>query len=386
MKKLFIALLSVLMAAGFVYAAEEEASIFDFSGMLNTRGSYIENGADLQTLPGEEEKAGNYMYYDMEFDGTLKITPTDKSLIYLNFEIHDENFDVSPTDSQGKTGDDQIAFKRAYGSYNFDTGTSVDFGLMTGGAWAFAFGDSANGTYRVKVTQKTDFGVLVGLVEKNTERGDEYWQEPVADDPLTIHDDEATPGYTDGNGPWDAEEDDADTYALAMVTKLGDITIMPLLKYATVGTPERDEETDLTVMALDLGVSGAFGAIGFESEFIYADYSYDLDGNAAEDYNVMGLYANVWTTMDAFKVGGMAAYGSYDKDGGTAGTGAGFGFGEDFGPGYWVMDWGQIRKQRQVRILCLYTAGSLRRLRCQRCPVIVRCPGIHDVQRGRYLL
>ena len=30
----------------------------------------------------------------------------------------------------------------------------------------------------------------------------------------------------------------------------------------------------------------------------------------------------------------MAAYGSYDKD-----AGAGIGFGEDFGPGFWVMDW-----------------------------------------------
>ena len=50
-------------------------------------------------------------------------------------------------------------------------------------------------------------------------------------------------------------------------------------------------------------------------------------------------------TMDALKIGAMAAYGSYDEDGGNEdpvtgdNAGAGFGFGADFGPGYWVMDW-----------------------------------------------
>jgi hypothetical protein len=340
MKKIFIALLSVLMVAGYVYAAEEEASIFDFSGMINTRGSYISNGADVTVRPGEEEKAGDYMYYDMEFDATLKITPTDKSLIHINFEIHDENFTSSPTESNEKTGDDNIAFKRAFGSYNFDTGTSVDFGLMTGGTWATAFGDNANGYYRVKATQKTDFGVFVGLVEKNAEVGDDYYDDAgkyLADDP-------------NSKPPYDAEKDDYDTYALAMVTKLGDdITIMPLLKYATVGVYEWDEDTDMTVMALDLGVTGSFGAIGFETEFVYADYSYDTDKDVGftgagedKDYNAYGLYANAWMTMDAFKVGGLAAYGSFDKKAGAAGRGAGFGFGEDFGPGYWVMDWGRF--------------------------------------------
>ena len=71
---------------------------------------------------GESEDAGDYMYYDMEFDSTLKIKPTDKALIYLNWEIHDENWIATAADSNSKVGDDQIAFKRAFGSVNFDMG------------------------------------------------------------------------------------------------------------------------------------------------------------------------------------------------------------------------------------------------------------------------
>jgi hypothetical protein len=120
MKKLFIVTLAVLFAAGAAYAVD-----YDYSGMINTRGTYISNSS------GEEEDAGNYMDYDMEFDSTLVIKPSDKSSIHLNWEIHDEGFGSTPTDSQSKTGDDNIAFKRAFGAYTFDTGTSVDFGLMT---------------------------------------------------------------------------------------------------------------------------------------------------------------------------------------------------------------------------------------------------------------
>ena len=57
MKKLFIALLSVLMVAGAAYAAE-----YDFSGMINTRGSWINNSGSIS------DDSEDYMYYDMEFD------------------------------------------------------------------------------------------------------------------------------------------------------------------------------------------------------------------------------------------------------------------------------------------------------------------------------
>jgi len=365
MKKLFIITLAVLFLSGAAYAVE-----YDFSGMINTRGTYISNSS------GEQEEAGSYMDYDMEFDASLGIRPTEKDLIFLNWEIQDKGFDASPLAGGDSPSDDNIFFKKAYGSHKFDTGTKLDFGLMSGGSWATAFGDNGDSFYRVKVVQTTGFGAVIALVEKNKEMGSNTSKEPTAavaavpavdfvpDDPSTPLIDErveavpavpavpADPGYTD----FDAEADDGDTYALALITKVGDINIKPLLKYVTFGHLEADEETDLTVTALDLGVDGSFGAIGFEAEFIYASYVYNTDTDRAnpaalldptapltladdEDYTKTGAYLNVWTAMDALEIGGMLAYGSYDKDGGTMGGGAGFGMGFDFGPGHWVMDW-----------------------------------------------
>jgi hypothetical protein len=306
MKKLFIVTLAVLFFAGAAYAVE-----YDFSGMINTRGTYIDNET------GTSDDPGDYMDYDMEFDGTLKINPSDQSLIYLNWEIQDKGFGPSPQNgSNDVADDDNIYFKRAYGSYNFGQGTSVDFGLMTGRTWGTAFGDNADGTYRVKVTHNADFGTVVGLVQKDVEVG------PAA------------------TGDYDAEDDDSDEYALAMVTKLGEITVMPLIQFVQLGHIEAgDEEIDQEVIALVLALQGSFGSIGFEAEGIYKDITYDLDADEAEDYSEVGLYVNGWTTMDAFKVGAMVSYGSYDEDGGATGDGAGFDTGADWGPGYWWMDW-----------------------------------------------
>jgi len=341
MKKLFIITLAVLFLSGAAYAVE-----YDFSGMINTRGTYLSNNS------GEAEEAETLMDYDMEFDASLGIRPTDKDLIFLNWEIQDKGFDASPYAAGTDPSDDNILFKKAYGSHKFDTGTTLDFGLMSGGAWGTAFADNGDSYYRVKVVQTTGFGAVIALVEKGKESG---WNYATAQDLVGTPDDPATPftdesempsiGYTEGKAPWDAEADDSDSYALALITKVGDINVKPLLKYATLGHLEADEGTDLTVSAFLLAVDGSFGAIGFEAEFDYMSYAYDTeDGGFTtkgddEDYTKMGAYVNVWTAMDALEVGGMLAWGSYDKEGGTAGGGAGFGFGEDFGPGYWVMDW-----------------------------------------------
>jgi hypothetical protein len=241
------------------------------------------------------------MIYDMEFDADLKIKPSDTDRITINWEMHDESWLSSPSDSNGKTGDDNIAIKRVYGTHDFSTGTSVDFGLMTGGAWAYDFGNNANGAYRVKVAQKTSFGVVVGLVEKLVEVG---------------------PAATDD---YDAEKDDSDLYALAIITKAGDLNIKPLFLYVPVGHIVANEKTDQTTYALDLGVDGSFGAVGVETEFVYKSIVWDLDDK--DDYSLIGFYANAWTNLDAMKVGAMLAYGSWDKD-----NMQGYGFGEDFCP------------------------------------------------------
>jgi hypothetical protein len=249
------------------------------------------------------------MIYDMEFDSTLKIKPNDTGMIYLNWEIHDESWLETPGDSNDKTGDDNIAMKRAFGSQTFGNGGTLDFGLMTGAAWATSFGDTGDGRYRLKYVQPMGFGPLIFVLEKNGEEG---------------------PSAT---GDYDAEADDSDAYYVATITKAGDINIKPLLGYVQVGnldvdpvTGEGDEETDATMLLFLLGVDGAFGSIGFEAEFNYQGWSYETDADM-EDYAKYGIYANAWTNMDAFKVGGLFAYGSWDDD-----AGQGFGFGDDFEP------------------------------------------------------
>jgi hypothetical protein len=326
MKKLFIITLAVLFAAGTAYAVE-----YDYSGMINTRGSYIDNSGSIS------DDSYDYMYYDMEFDSTLNINPTDKSLIRLNWEIHDNNFDESPTSSQDLTGkgndDDQIAFKRAWGQYTFDNGWTTAFGLMTGGAFGTAFGDNANGYYRVRADGMTGIGKIGFILEKGDERGNS------------------------GDSDWDAEKDDSDAYAVYLATKAGDITLNFLLKYAQVGDVSgldpavqddplgfEDEGSDMDVIAGVVAAMGTHGQLGWEAEFMFKDYTMegddiDLVGGGQvddnrEDYTIYGLYGNIWYTMDALKIGGMVGYGSWDDD-----AEAGFGFGEDFGPGYWVMDW-----------------------------------------------
>ena len=81
MRKLFIVALAVLLTAGVAYAVDT-----DFSGMINTRGTYFSNDT------GFDEDAYAYSTYDMELDADLKIMPSDKTLVFLNFEIHDEDF------------------------------------------------------------------------------------------------------------------------------------------------------------------------------------------------------------------------------------------------------------------------------------------------------
>jgi hypothetical protein len=310
MKKLFIITLAVLFAAGTAYAVE-----YDWSGMINTRGSYIDNSGSIS------DDSYDYMYYDMEFDSTLNINPTDKTLIRLNWEIHDNNFDESPTSSQDLTGkgndDDQIAFKRAWGKYTFDNGMSTSFGLMTGAAFGTAFGDNSDGYYRVRVDGAASFGKYGFILQKNEELGNQ------------------------GDADWDAEKDDSDNYYAYLVTKAGDVTLQFLGIFAQDGDVTNGavqggleyEDPDVNAYGFIAAAMGSFGDVGFEAEGIYQTAKFEWSGSP-DDPTVYGLYGNVWMTMDALKIGGLVAYTSYDKDAET-----GLGMGEDFGPGYWVMDW-----------------------------------------------
>jgi len=304
MKKFLFALLCVLLTAGFAFAVD-----VDIKGMYNVRGSYIDNSS------GVSGDAFDYMYYDMELDLTTRLLVSDKTRVIVNFEIHDENWEPGPNEDDraeedGRGLDDNIHFKRVFSSHTFDAyGTVLDLGLMTGGAWASDFGNSARGKYRVKVTQPTGLGPVIGILEKNAELG--KLQE-------------------------DSEKDDGDAYYLAMVTKLGDVSILPLLGYVDASNAVRDQGSDgIKNILVLLGANGTFGDIGFEAEVNYVNS--DQDDTIGEKDSYYGAYGKGWWNIGAGQVGLLAAYGSWSDD-----LGDGFGFGEDFTPTVFGADWANI--------------------------------------------
>jgi hypothetical protein len=306
MKKFLLALLCVLLTAGFAFAVD-----VDLKGMYYARGSYLDNDDGLGD--GSDE-AYDYFFFDHELDLTARLLVTDKTRVIVNFEIRDESWLAGNTDGSQEDReqdmDDNIEFKRVFSSHTFDAyGTVLDLGLMTGGAWMTGFGDNGNGRYRVKVTQPTELGPVIGIYEKNAELG-------------------ATSGVKDG------EKDDYNAYYLAMVTKLGDFNIYPLIGYLDNSADILDQGSDgYTSWLILLGTSATFGDFGFEAEFNYFDFKQDNDDvggteqTFADDTYKMGIYGNGWWNIGAGKVGLLAAYGSWDND-----AGYGFGMGEDFTP------------------------------------------------------
>jgi hypothetical protein len=322
MKKFLFALMCVLLTAGFAFAVD-----VDLKGSYYARGSYINNSTGLygDGVAGDDaEDSWDYFYFDHELDLTARLLVTDKTRVIVNFEIHDENWLNGNTDGTTQDGesdlDDNIEFKRVFSSHTFDAyGTVLDLGLMTGGAWMTGFGDNANGRYRVKVTQPTEFGPVIGIYEKNAEKG-------------------ASNGA--GSNIDDSEKDDGNAYYLAMVSKLGDFNLYPLLGYVDHSQLILDAGSDgKQAFLFFLGTSATFGDLGFEAEFNLQDWSSDFNtGTAAdEDYTIWGIYGNGWWNIGAGKVGLLAAYGNWDDD-----SEQGYGFGEDFTPTVFGADWAGI--------------------------------------------
>jgi len=302
MKKLILALLCVLLTAGFAFAVD-----VDLKGMYNVRGQYFDNDTGLYAQDSNGDKTATYFAFDHELDATARLLVTDKTRVIVNFEIRDETWLIGNTDNNTNSGfgttkglDDNIHFKRVYGSHTFDYGGVLDVGLMTGGAWMTGFGDNGNGRYRVKYTQPTQIGPVIAIYEKNNELGSGSLK--------------------------NSEKDDGTAYYLASVMKFGDFNLYPLLGYADASNLVLDQGSDgVQQILFFLGADATFGDFGFEAEFNYIDV--DQSDLNLEDYGKWGIYGNGWWNVGAGKVGLLAAYGSWDND-----AGKGFGFGEDFTP------------------------------------------------------
>jgi len=330
MNRIFAAVLVVLMVAGSAYAVDMETT-----GSYYVRGSYISNDTGL----GKDDVA-DYTYYDSELDMTVTFKVSDYTKIVSNLEVRDMEWIKSQQDDR-KINDpdpetpntdefrDNIDVARLYSSHAFSTGTIVDLGLMDGKAWAFSFGDTVDGYWRLKVLQKMDFGYLGAVFEKNKEEG---FSNPTTED---------------------KEKDDGDSYYFFGIFPAGTHKIMPLLIYANRSdkVPTGDED-GVKIMGIDLGIGGAFGSsLFYETEFAYLNYNMDFTGG--EDYAIMGAYVNVWTMMGSTKVGGQVAYGSWDED-----AQDGYGFGEDYTPTLFGADWQPIGTQDTL-LFSEYSAVTL---------------------------
>ncbi|HOM28605.1 MAG TPA: hypothetical protein PLS81_04000 [Deltaproteobacteria bacterium] len=343
MKKALLAAFIVLFAT----AAWAEDVKFSISGDFHARGSYWKNFS--QGAPAADYESESYMDYDGDINLYPKLSVGNAT---LNFKIaiRDETWgsianDVSKsvntdwTSMAGQTyttqKDDNINIERAWLTYKFGENTTLDVGLMDGQAWATTFGDYCMGRYRVKLTQKTPFGVIEGGLEKNVELGTSALK--------------------------DSEKDDYDSYFLSAVTKAGDIYIKPLIFYVdnsaalSSSAPSIGETSDgVKVLYLALGFNGKLGALDFESELGYkkadwedfeqlADYAAVNPALAAyanaKNSNVWGAYFNVWKSMDALTPGITLAYGSWDDEAGARGTGWGFDFRDDFCSNLILGDW-----------------------------------------------
>jgi hypothetical protein len=304
MKKFFVVMFVVFFAATSAYAVD-----FQTSGMYEARGTWISNPTGLQT-GSERDPVVDYGYYDHELDMTTRIVVDDNTVIVVNYEIQDTAWNVSNRDGwkhiDGEGLDDNIEFKRVFSSHTFaQTGTTLDLGLMTGGAWATDFANNANGRYRVKVTQATPIGPIIGILEKNVEIG-------------------ANETSTE-----DAEKDDGDFYYLAMVTKLGPVNVKPLLGYGTQSQVNLNQNYDgLDIFTFQLGIDGAYDGWGFESDFVYTNRNYDWD-NAPNTVDSFGAYGKIWGQFGAANLYGLIAYANEDE-------GYSLGMGDDFEPLYYI--------------------------------------------------
>lgn len=307
MKKLFFAMLVVLLAAGSAWAVD-----VNVSGGYYARGSMITNDAGTAT-----QDAATYMYYDHDFDLTAKFVVSEATMFTLVLEFQDEEWGTAQSTTAGS--DDNMEVKRGWLTHKFPTNTILDVGAMNAGGWATAFDDDVGEGMRVKLTQISDFGVFGGLFQKVNEAG------------------QANPNTKD------AESDDTDVLMLFLITKLGPINVKPAYALYHYGrgptlTNALDGENDLTRNRYVLALDGTFGMIGFECEFTQNDYSFER--NLGTDYTIGGYYANVWANLDAFKVGGIFAYGSVDEDSDPTNTAPKkYGFDGDFDLTLFLGDW-----------------------------------------------
>ncbi len=275
--------LALVLSMLFLFAGIASATDLTLTGWFEAQGKYEDNlGA---TLTDDDA----LMYYDTELTMNFDWAIADTTSVHLQLET----FDMTWGATRVLGSDDNVFAEDVWGKHTFASGLEMQIGFFGANSWGTDFADEGGDRWRTKFQMPTGFGTVIGVIEKELE-----------------------------GGTLAAGEADFDQYILALVTKAGALTVMPLIQYSDL------DNANATAWDFALAISGSTGALGYEGEVVYAA----LD--AATDAEVWGAYGNVWAQMDALKIGGWVAYGSFDEDSGTA-----FSFGDNFGPGG-SMIWG----------------------------------------------
>jgi len=323
MKKIFCAIMLMLLIAGSAYAQ----ATFSLTGSYWAEGKYWFN---YNAGPGTDAtyNENSFGFYEQDINLFPKISIGNTS---LNFQvaITDTYWGAVAADTtEGITQDDRIGgedddiqIERAYLSHKFGDKLILDVGLMDGTQFGTTFADDKQAKWRVKATAFTPVGVIGAVLEKNKDRG----------------------AFSTGDDvPDNFEGEDSDAYGLFAVTKAGSVYIKPLLWYvrnqhifmdktadlsalgAVIPDPRLTDDADLEALLEDvdlnlfnpvLAFNGDLGALSFEAEFNYKMWEIEGGtGNVDEDWDTYGIYVNIWKALDAMTPGFVAAYGSYDED------------------------------------------------------------------------
>lgn len=300
MKKLITLVAAMLLVSVGIAGASD----FSITGDFYVAGTYYENETGTATT------GKDWQEYDMEMhlNAEWKMSPLTKVILTLN--LVDDAWARSTATNELNTAaqnDDNIVVEKVYGQHTFmSTKTTIRVGLMDANAWATDFSDAGGEAYRVWAMQSLSFGRLFAILEKQATR---------LSTGTNLYPGEAG-SITNG------EDTDNDAYIVCLITKVGPVTLFPLVKYVT------HNSTDRKIWIGVLGAKGAAGKVGYEGEFVYQNHEYGDQQGAQNDFELWGAYGNLWVQLNKLKVGGLIAYGSYDDT-----TGQSFSFGNNFNAG-----------------------------------------------------
>jgi len=305
MKKLIALMFAVL----FLGAGIATASDLSMTGKYTVRGQYFDNGGKVSS-PAAAADDRTFAQYDHELTLDSQWKMDDTTYVFARFNIRDQDWgragDTVTEGAYSVSPDDNIEVQQIWGITKFANGISLKTGLMAAGAWGSDFGNTSTEAFRIFATVPTQVGALIGILEKPNAAGSEQGSANVG------------------------ESNDTDVYHIAMVTKLGDVNVKPIVSFIDANNQNwlADSQTILVQLSLD----GKAGMIGYEADFSYRDVDRtrpEVAGTpASQDYNLFGAYGNIWYQMQALKLGAFAAYGSWDDD-----AQQGYDFGDDFAPG-----------------------------------------------------